>query len=44
MPDARAIQRVLMEQQRAWADSHGFELTSETSLAHWRDNLLAPPG
>ncbi len=42
MPDARSIQRAWMARQRAWADSHGIELASETSLLDWRDNLLAP--
>jgi hypothetical protein len=42
MPDARSIHRRLMERQRAWADAHGIELASDTSLARWRDNLLAP--
>jgi hypothetical protein len=42
MPDARSIQRDLMAGQRAWADAHGIELAGETSVAHWRDNLLAP--
>lgn len=42
MPDARSIRRDLMAAQRAWADAHGIELASETSVAHWRDNLLAP--
>lgn len=42
MSDARSIHRRLMDEQRAWADAHGFELASDTSLTRWRDNWLAP--